>query len=116
MATNSTTINKMKNYLSLQIIEHKKIMTPADGNPDPGKNMAELNRLMEYKSSPLIIKDLHRFPFQLKRPYNITKLNDNINMYGTRVSEWSVNWLLARKVYYVTCTVPGSVNDQLTDY
>jgi hypothetical protein len=43
MATNSTTINKMKNYLSLQIIEHKKIMTPADGNPDPGKNMAELN-------------------------------------------------------------------------
>jgi hypothetical protein len=37
-------------------------------------------------------------------------------MYSTMVSEWSVNWLLARKVYYVTCTVPGSVNDQLTDY
>jgi hypothetical protein len=56
----------MKNYLSLQIIEHKKIMTPADGNPDPGKNMAELNRLMEYKSPPLIIRPT-QVPLPIKK-------------------------------------------------
>jgi len=41
MVNNSTNINKSNNYLSPQIIEHKKITTNDIGNPCPGWGQAQ---------------------------------------------------------------------------
>ena len=43
MITNSTNINKTNNYLSTQIIEHKKIAIYEDENPDPDLEQAQMS-------------------------------------------------------------------------
>jgi hypothetical protein len=41
MVNNSTNLNRTNNYLSLQIIEHRKKLTTYDvGNPTPGSGEA----------------------------------------------------------------------------
>ena len=79
MVKNSTNIIKKNNYLSPQIIEHRKKIAIRNQGPALGQAQKCNWVKLQYKYKHTIRKKTAQIRLQSKRPYAFTNMNKNIN-------------------------------------